>query len=478
MKNKHNKTLLTQWMSTTMFPEVIRKDMIADSEKNAVSLFHKAAKEVPAYKDFLNKQECNPRHIITIQDWTRVPVTSKENYIDEYSAKDRTWTGSFDAMHMISTSSGTSGTSHFWPRDLQTEIEGAAMHEYILKTRYHIDQKKTLLINGFAMGNWIAGTFTLACSTLLSWKGYPLTIMTPGYIAEEIIPLLFQFYDSFDQIIITGHSPFLKEIVEKADQMGFPWTESSVKLLGSGQGITENWRTYICGIMQTNEYENTFTNLYGSADAALMGFETTDTISFRRRIENGDRTELLKMFGDTRLPSLYAYDPRYIYFEEIERELTITKNSGCPLIRYNIEDKGGILSNRLNGPQLPILYLFGREKFMVKIYGANIYSEHVQNAINSTHLQDYVTGRFLMEIKHNEREDQQLFLRVELKDKGEVPVAFENIILETFIQEVSKQNSEYRDVLGRMGDRVKPSIYLHAHGDSQYFPKDKVIKTA
>lgn len=476
-----NNKLLSDWLGDLNFysPNFLKKraEIISEANDRTLKLFHSASSRVPAYKDFLSKQKINVSAIKNISDFVEVPVITKENYIQNYEIGQRCWDGDLSRMHMISTSSGTTGQPHFWPRDLQAEIAGAYAHEYILKEILSVGRKKTLFIDGFAMGNWIAGTFTQACTSLLAWKGLPLSIMTPGYSSEEIIKILLNISKEFDQTIIAGHTPFLKELIELAIDSGVDFGKIKTKLLGTGQGITENWRAYILKLLQSDDSEHSFLNLYGSADAALMGFETADTIEIRKNLTQG---QIAHLFNDERLPSIYAYDPRLTFFEQESEELLITKDSGCPLIRYNIHDKGGICPGSLNKKKasLPMIYMFGREKFMVKIFGANIYTEHVLHALNHPKLQTNLTGRFVMESIINENQNPQLLCRVELVQGKNIDDGLEKIVQKIFISEVRKINSEYNFVLGEMGQKVWPKISLHQNGDVKYFPKGTVKKSA
>lgn len=466
-----------------------------EGEKKALQVFHSASEQVPAYKDFLKKNKINPRFIKTLEDFRHVPPTTKENYIEKYDIEKRCWNGNFENIHIISTSSGTSGAPHFWPRNLSSEVEGAYMHELLLSSLYDIEKKKTLFLNGFPMGSWIAGTFTLACTHLMSWKEYPLVSIHPGYIVEPIITLLEKMAPKFEQTIIAGHTPFLKEVIEIALRKGINFRKTKVILLGTGQGITENWRAYILKLLASKDYYHTMVNLYGSADANLMGFETPLSI-FLRKILSGNQKLKKKVFNDERLPSLYNFDPRIIHLEEHDRQLHITKDTGAPLIRYNIQDEGSVLSfqnlmdffphidqeikreqAQILTMKLPFVYLFGREKFMIKIYGANVYSEHVQHALNHKSLQPILTGRYILEMGYDDSQNPQMICRVELIEGVNIEDSLIATIETVFVEEVRKINSEYNYVLNEMGTKARPVIMIHLHGDSKYFPKGVLKKT-
>lgn len=474
------------------------KKLLSKGGEKTLELFKGAAKYVPAYRDFLRKNRVNPDKIRTLRDFEKVPVTAKSNYVVKYPIDKRCWNGELSLNHMISTSSGTTGKPHYWPRNQLTEIDGAYPHEFIFKNILEIQKKKVLFVNGFAMGNWIAGTFTLACTTLVAFKGYSLTTMTPGYSTEAIIEVLRDIPKYFDLVIITGHTPFLKKLIEEGNKRKINWKKLNKFFLGTGQGVTENWREYVIKISGSKDYHRTFLNLYGSADAALMGFETPLTIYLRKFLSDSSQ-KIKEIFNDERLPSIYQFDPRLIHIEQQEKELILTKYSGAPLIKYNIHDHGDVvnfsqmfekinmntnirkLEKSLNYriAKFPFVYLFGREKFMIKIYGANIYTEHVLSALNHSKLQPHLTGRFLLESNEDKDHNPQLICRVELSPDVAYPKAkLTKIVQKIFISEVAQLNTEYNFLLNELGKKVWPKIFLYHIAHPKYFPKDKIKKTA
>ncbi|MCX8008927.1 MAG: hypothetical protein N3A54_04485 [Patescibacteria group bacterium] len=481
MKNKEK---LIEWFDAS--PYQPHKNYKTLGENHALHLFHEAAEQVPAYKKFLKKHKIDHTKIQSIKDFSFVPQTSKENYVEVYPYHERIWGGTYQDVHMISATSGTTGSPRYWPRSLIHEIDGAKIHEYIFRTVFSVHEKKTLLINAFAMGNGIAGTFTLACSNFVAWKGYPLTIMTPGYSLNEVVEVIRDISPQFDQTIVAGHSPFLKEVLEEAIRQNIDMSSLDIKLLGSGQGISEQWRSYILKLLNADSYTKTYISIYGSADGSLMGFETPESIQIRRLIFENQKWE--HVFSDGRMPSLYCYDPCLTFIQEENKELVITKDNGCPLIRYNIHDEGGICEEsrirdflkefHFHHPSFPLVYLFGRTKFMVKLYGANIYVEHVQQVFDREDLQKHITGRFLLEIQEDLSQNQILVCRVELKKTCIPNFELEMIIKNIFIEEIRKLNREYAYLLQHMKEKVHPRIEFHNHGDPDFFPLDRIKKTA
>ena len=489
-----NKRLLNRWFGKSFQytqSSGLHHRLAKQGHQNALALFHQSATRVPAYKKFLALHKIDHKKIVTAKDFLQVPMTTKENYIEKYPLSQRVWDGDVAGTHMISTSSGTTGTPSYWPRTLMHEIDGATQHEFFLRTIFGADKKSTLFINGFALGNWIAGTFTSTAMQLVIWKGYPITLMSPGYNVEAVASVVRDMSRYYKQTIISGHTPFLKEVTESLVAQKIH-KGLSLHLLGTGQGITEDWREYIRVMLGSTSKYSTMINLYGSADAALMGFETPLSVRLRQWILA--KNKVSDIFFDVRLPSLYQYDPSKIYFEAVNGELSITKNSGSPLVRYNIHDTGGLYAydallscvpvkqkdvwEQSYPWQLPFVYLFGRDKFMVKLYGANIYTEHVQKVVDNPRLQRMLSGRFVLDIQSDAKQNQQLILRVEAQSKSLASVMTPEAITEIFVSVVSRINSEYRYVLEAMGKKVHPKVLIYPHGHKKYFPKGQTKKTS
>ena len=214
---------LLAWLEDQSFfdPGVISDEaaLMRQAEEKVLNLFHQAAANVPAYNDFLRKSGINPADIRTMHDFLELPLTDKTNYIDAYDLASRSWFGKLSLSHFIAVSSGTTGQPHLWPRTLQNELEGARQHEFFLQEFFEVNRRKTLVIDGFYMGNTIAGTFTLACLQLLKLKGLPLlTITTPSYSDKDILTFIHALHREFDQTIIFGYPPVLKEVVHQVCQ--------------------------------------------------------------------------------------------------------------------------------------------------------------------------------------------------------------------------------------------------------------------
>ena len=470
----------------------------AVAERQTLSLFHEAALKVPAYKDFLKKNKINHTTISTADDLQRVPFTDKENYILTYDLTSRCWNGQIRSTHAFATSSGSSGEPIFWPRNIEQEMEGAHIHEYLLENIYGVRERSTLVVNGFGLGNWIAGMYTQHCLMLNKIHGVPFTLASPGYNQEEIWKVIRSFSPHYEQTILIGHPPIIKILLEEGMNLGIDWKKLNMKFLGAAEGFSENWRDYVLQLAHAKDPLRTFINIYGSADAGLMGFETPLSILIHRETQL-DHALNKQLFKSERSPYLYQYDPRMRYMESVDGHITITSDATMPLIRYNIYDHGYTLANEEllqitdqaspqfrtklkqnqlseNDWNLPFVYIFGRDQFMVTLYGVNIYPENIKAVLEKSELQTYLTGRFSTEKLTDAAQDHYLQLRLELKPSVRQSKKLATLTNRLFITTLKQLNSEYNQVEDKFKQKMHPQIKFHRFHHPDFFPDGKIKK--
>ena len=58
-----------------------------------------------------------------MDDFEKIPVMDKHNYVSKYPVEDRLYNSKkLEDFYMICSSSGTSGEPTFWPRDYQSDL--------------------------------------------------------------------------------------------------------------------------------------------------------------------------------------------------------------------------------------------------------------------------------------------------------------------------------------------------------------------
>lgn len=461
---------------------------MTQAEKNILALFHDAASRVPAYKVFLKRNKVKPKSIQTTEDFRRLPIIDKKNYLSQFSLKELSWDGDLFNSRIISVSSGSTGQPFFWPRGKDQDEEGAWMHERIYKNIFDVKKYDTLVIVCFSMGTWIAGSFTTTSTINVADKGFNINVATPGLEKEEAIKVVKQVGSLYQQIIIAGYPPFVKDILDEGTNQGVKWKQYRIRFMWAGEAFSEEWRDYVLDKVKVSNALFGAINIYGTADAAMIGHETPVSILLRR-IYNKNESAKLQIFKNNILPSIVQYYPEKRYIESVNGEIIFTVRAGLPLIRYNIHDNGGVLNyDELVNPvrdeynkavkknhidvkdwELPFVYLNGRKDFTVTIYAVNIYPENIKAALVDPKMRSWVTGKFTMATKYQSDMDQYFEINIELSKGLSPDDSYQKIAQTTIIDTLSKLNAEYHKLRASIGKRADPRINLIVHGDADYF---------
>ena len=447
------------------------------AEETVLDLFQRVAATVPAYRKFLAEHDVDPRTVVTMDDFRALPMIDKETYHQRYPLPELCRDGKLDGCDMIAVSSGSSGRPTVWPRSLVDELAIARRFEQIFRNGFRAHERTTLAVVCFPLGTWVGGLFTLACTRHLAAKGYPITAVAPGNNKAEILRVLPELADHFDQVVLLGYPPFVKDVVDTGVAAGFDWSRHNVKLVLAGEVFSEEWRDLVAKRAGITTPTTDTASLYGTADAGVLGNETPLSVQIRRFLAT--RPDLAReLFGDSRLPTLVQYDPSSRYFETHNNTLLFSGDNGVPLIRYHIADNGGTLTNEemlnfctKNGftpkadNNLPFVYVFGRSLFTVSFFGANIYPENVTVGLEQPEISDWVTGKFVLETIADTDENTRLRITVELApNKTGDP----NKAATTIRTQLRRLNSEFTHYVPT--EKQTPEVVLKPTGDPHYFP--------
>lgn len=446
-----------------------------EGEKKALRLFKAAAVSVPAYKDFLKKHGVKAANIKSIKDFSKVPLTTKENYINKYPVAARCWNGSLGKQALIAISSGTSGEPKFWPRSDFQEFEAAVIHEVLYRRLFQIHKRKTLLIIGFPMGMYVSGMAETLSSWLVSTKGYDLTLVTIGNHKADVLRAMEYLAGDYDQVILEGHPFFIKDVLETAKSLGLAPHKKLLGLLFCSEGYTEGWRDYVLGQAASAHAEVTAYSTYGSSEMLLMGYETPLTVQARKAM--GEEASAV--------PNLFQYNPLERYIEQVGQELVFTSNSGIPLIRFNLHDSGVVypyetfakMAKSLGVKQaaatptwkLPVVALRGRSDNTLVFYAANIYPEHIHIALNHKKFLPLVTGKFSMRKNYKRNMDQFMEIHVELKPGVKPAKKTKKAMQDHIINTLQEVNAEYLFLRKYLEKDIKPRIVLWPYQHETYF---------
>ncbi len=361
--------------------------------------------------------------------------------------------------------------------------------EQIFYDSFAADTRRTLAVICFTLGTWVGGIFTTNCCRYLASKGYPVTVITPGNNKQEILRIVRELGTAFDQVVLLGYPPFLKDVIDTGITTGIEWQRYQIKLVTAGEVFSEEWRTLIGERVGFQHPCFDSASLYGTADAGVLGNETALSICIRRFLAaHPDAARTL--FGESRLPTLLQYDPLSRFFEVKENTLIFSGDNGIPLVRYNILDTGGIISydamlqflaqwgfdplaelrsySNRGIRQLPFVFVFGRSHFTVSYFGANIYPENISVGLEQPEIRDWVTGKFVMQVKEDADRNKFLSIVVELAPKQEASEDKRQAIASSILSQLLRLNSEFAHYVP--SQYQTPLVFLAPTGDPEYFP--------
>jgi phenylacetate-CoA ligase len=474
---------------TTSLNDLVQAHNKAEIETNVLNLFQQVASKVPGYRAFLQDKQIDPGQVKSLADFHQLPLTTKDNYIRCYSLPELCYDGQIANCDFVSASSGSAGEPTFWARRMEDELEIATRFEQVFQDSFQAKDTPTLAVICFPLGTWVGGLYTTSCCRYLAAKGYPVTLVTPGNNKAEILRVVTALSPLYAQTVLLGYPPFLKDAIDSGIAQGVDWAQYKIKLVMAGEVFSEEWRTLVGQRLGSTDFCYDSASLYGTADAGVLGNETPLSICIRRWL--AQEPEIAReLFGKSRLPTLVQYDPMTRYFEVEDGTLLFSGDNGIPLIRYHIADTGGtigyeemlaFLASKGFDPQskpelqgrsgiraLPFVYVFGRSQFAISYFGANLYPENVTVGLEQSPICEWVTGKFVMQIRETGDRNAELSIAVELSP-GEVGTEERvEAIAASVLHHLRRLNSEFAHYVPETNQT--PQIELRLTGDPEYFP--------
>ncbi|MEZ5831586.1 MAG: hypothetical protein R3D05_10425 [Dongiaceae bacterium] len=470
-------------------------DLLASGESGdgfpeALALLRRVTEGVPAYGAMLKAAGLSPADIHDAADFAKLPLLNKDNYVRRFPMDALVEGGDLSACDFFAVSSGSTGEPTVWPRGLQHEFSIAVRFEQVLRDGFRAHERRTLAVVCFALGSWVGGMYTASCLRWVAAKGYPLLVVTPGNKMDEILRAVKRLAPDFEQTVLFGYPPFLKEVVDAGRAEKIAWGKLNVRLVTAGEVFSETWRDLVLERLEQDEGLNSVASLYGTADAGVLGNETPVSVAIRRFLS--ERPEAAKaLFGEERLPTLCQYDPTSRYFEVVEGgTLAFSGDNGVPLIRYHIGDQGGIYSFEAmraklaehqfdaetavaqaglgRARRLPFVFVFGRANFTVSFFGANIFPETISLALEKPGLRSWTTGKFVMEVKEGLADRPRFTVAIELADKEASDATRIDLAEREILDTLLANNSEYANYVSK--DDQRPMVTLWSKGHPDYFP--------
>ncbi|MHB8362771.1 MAG: phenylacetate--CoA ligase family protein [Patescibacteria group bacterium] len=469
------------------FQNISEKELIKESEKNVISNFKIYAPKVKAYVKFLQKHDINIDNIKTIEDFKKLPLTSKENYITKYPLEEIVT--DISQVSSITSSSGSSGTPTYLGRSAIRDIEDACDMELFYEYNFGIKGKKTLFIITVGLGIWSASSFVTSCAYFISYKNGNFSIMTPGLNIEECIKIFKNSLDSkYDQIVILGYPSSVKDILDIAVLSNIDFSKKNIYIITGGESVTSGFKKYVTNLLGKEKDSNCIFSVDASSEAGQFAMETPLTQYMAKIMQNTNNLSMNKeIFHTALLPTIVQYNPISKYFEEINNKLVLSIFDTMPFIRYNTKDNGGIyllsdLSKKLNidikssDLKLPCLYLSGRSDVVLTIYAVNLYIDNIKDITNSFELLSYITGKFQAEIEFDKNANPKFLLNLEIKKNHTINTIDTEYIKKYIISNLRKINSEYSKLHDTFGEKVEPIITYEEFSKDNSFATDNKVK--
>jgi phenylacetate-CoA ligase len=439
--------------------------------------FERARGQVPAYRAFT---EAHGGEVVLRgfhPDFSRIPETTKENYVKRFSVEERCVGGRLPLRGaVIDESSGTSGEPSNWVRGSEERRDGRKLLQ--LGVHRLLGDRPYFVVNAFALGPWATGmNLSMAIVDVAVLK-------STGPDVSKIEKTLRLFGPGY-RYLICGYPPFLKVLV---DQTSLDWSQYDCVAAVGGEAMSEALRDYL-----RRAFREVYSS-FGASDLEInIASENDFTIAFRRLLaERPELAEALELPARGATPMVFQYNPLdYLIETNDAGELVVTicrLDTTAPKLRYCIHDLGcvrrfprvlaaldrtGVSPDELarDWIDLPLLFHYGRSDSTVAFYGANLGIDDVQDAVFSVpELADAVSGFALVE-GEDAAANKTLEIALELRDGMPEPANVRGRVL----ARLAAINQDWREA-SRMMPGDQPAIVFHAAGEGPFARYDPRLK--
>lgn len=463
-------------------------------------MFKKAARSVPAYKNFLQDHNIKPSEISSIEDFERlVPQTTKENYIKAYSLTERCVNGKFPAKGSFEESSGSSGTSTLWIRSVEEEkytmalMKASFLHLYGFRK-----EEKYIVLNCFLLGGWTGGLrFASRVSALANVRNI-------GSDPRKLINSLKELGTGFTYLI-GAYPPFIVEFIEFGKSLNdFNWKDYRINIFAGGEGFVEEWREYVSS--QLRKGSLIFSD-YGAIDLdAGISVETPFSVALRKIVKNDTKLRS-KILSSDRPPCFIGQcSPQQYYVRETinkdgikELEITVMNlKSVSPNIKYVIGDEGGIIrfqeicklldkegypiakiKQDFNIPAIipfPVIYLYGRNDGTVSVDGALISPSEIYKAILTDNELVSAINTFKISVKSEHDNYIRLYIFLEIRKDNPITESLIKKCNDVILNSLLNSNECFKSSYGKNPEIHKPIINIVPFNTGIFAEKNSTVK--
>jgi len=472
-------------------------------EKKLLNIFENAAKNVPAYKDFLGSRKVEINLVNSLEKFNSIVLaTTKQNYVNKYTIEQRCMYGKLSKHGNIDEGSGSTGIPVNWIRSVDEE---KILHKlFRFEFDYDLDgnRKNYIILNTWSSGPWATGV--KFCEIM---QDYAL-IKNIGSDINDTLRSLKSLGKKYNYII-AGYPPFLKRLIDKGKKE-INWRNYKIDIITGGEGFIPEWRDYIRDKLGRN---CRIFSAYGSSDIDIgIAFETPFTIFIRDLVRKNVKLRE-RLFGSkNKIPMVFHYNPMQHYIRNItskrkdgtkvsEFEITALERSAIsPKIKYNIHDEGCVFSfekmiNILNEYEknfieefyesesqsknvlrLPFLWINGRTDGTVSIDGANVYPSQIEMCIHSDKGLLDKTNSFKISIDKGEKGSFRFVVLIELKENYKGNKKLQKKYQDVILKNLLKLNDDYKASYFGNKKFANPKIVIYANNTGPFRLVSEPIK--
>lgn len=469
------------------------REILKQGQGMAIQVANKNLSENLSYKQWLENQGYFLTEITDLKD---LPLMDKRflsgkgipelcpNYISK--------------VYAYSESSGMTGEPVQIPRLIEADKGIYPAVERMWVDNWGIDKRPSLTVVGWALGTWIAGTLMDGISKDLSKNGYELGVVSPGSDVLKTADLIMIHSGNYEQTILQGYPPYVAEVINELERRNVDLKSLNLQLFVAGEPNSEDWR-----ILMQNKLSDKgegdldrVVSLLGTAEGGIMGTESKLSILIRKIArENPEFSK--KLFGSNEgIPMIFQFPPQAKWIEEVNEEVVFTGLTGFPSVRYNMHDRGGVISfeemmkaAKEDGYDLlgmlddlgykdkqlapfPFLYVYGRSDGGVSIDGGNIYTADMDSVLSNLEISNLGIREYMLDIfMDNNTGKMRLLIHLELEegiDPEEIKKEELERITEIVCKTISATNPDYRKSLQDNPSSATPIIEIHECRDELF----------
>lgn len=370
----------------------------ADSEYRLLAAFHRALRDVPAYRRFLEEQGIRADRIVDLESFSRMcPFLNKGNTFNRLPVDQLSADGTLGRLAQVLTSSGHGGQFSFGLITQKQASEDAEFTDLALDAAFQINSRRTLAINCLPMG--------------VGFSSRRMTVATTSVREDMAVALVQAFGKHFAQILLVGDPLFLTKLVDYAAAQAVAWSQYRINVAIGEEIFGEHFRGYLAarlGLDVDRPAGGYIMSSFGVGELGLhLCHETPATIALRRAaFLNPEFARDLLGTGPvgSALPMIFTFGVWRTFIEVIDPDtagygdMTVSMldpEMPVPLLRYQTGDVARLLDvgkveaiAHRHGVVLPadlpsaLLALRGRDKETlpngshVGVYKDALYEDH------------------------------------------------------------------------------------------------------